>query len=193
MTAVSEENKQLARYLLQIFGGKPEVSAYWDESHQFSVDILSCLNQPQAGVTSYATVGLSDHPLMDDGQEFPARVELLAACHAEVTKFPNVLATAAFYIMKDKWFCSPGTIFKRMISEYNLSVTMEHLYFTAPFIWEDSLETLSLKSKTVAWLLAVPISDAEGRYKEQHGSERLEELFEEMGVDIFDLHRSSVV
>jgi hypothetical protein len=38
----------------------------------------------------------------------------------------------------------------------------------------------------------VPISDEEYRFLEEHGAERLEQLFQEKQIDVFDLSRASV-
>ena len=70
---------------------------------------------------------------------------------------------------------------------------MKHLFFTSPSLWQDNLETLDLETKKVAWLMAVPISEAERQYKEANGADALEDLFEEHQVDILDLTRKSVV
>jgi hypothetical protein len=47
--------------------------------------------------------------------------------------------------------------------------------------------------KTVAWLLAVPISDAEAQLRAERGSDALETRFEEAEIDIFNPNRHSVV
>jgi len=45
----------------------------------------------------------------------------------------------------------------------------------------------------VTWLWARPISAAESRFIAEQGNERLEELLEEAGADVFDTHRPSIV
>ena len=62
-----------------------------------------------------------------------------------------------------------------------------------PFLWDETLRTLTLRDKRVAWLLAVPISDAELRYDERKGPDALESLFENQHIDVFDISRPSVV
>ena len=70
---------------------------------------------------------------------------------------------------------------------------MKHVFFTSPFLWENKLESLKLETKTVNWLLGIPISDAELDYRNENGVDALERLFEEKGIDVFDLERISVV
>jgi len=76
---------------------------------------------------------------------------------------------------------------------YELSKTMKHALFVPPFLWEEALETLELPERTVAWLLAVPISEAEYQFAEREGSEKLEDLFVKHQIDIFNLERESVL
>jgi hypothetical protein len=65
--------------------------------------------------------------------------------------------------------------------------------FLPPFLWEDKLTSLKLASKTVHFLLCVPITEAELAFKIRNGTSALEKLFEEQEINIFDLDRKSVV
>lgn len=193
MSDVSSENKIIAKTVATVFGGHPKVTCFWDENEKNHVDILTCEGQPQKGVTSYSTIGLSDAPLIKGEEEFGVRLELVGACASSCQDFGNVLSTAAFCIVNSKWFCSPGVIFPDIVSMYDCSSTMQHLFFAPPFLWSDELKTLELDSKTVAWLLAVPISEAELRYAESEGTEKLEELFEQHQIDVYDINRPSAI
>jgi hypothetical protein len=126
------------------------------------------------------------------GKEFPGRLEIAGACASQSELFANVISAAAFCVMRTNWLCRPGTVMRGYVHEYFSTTTVPHLYFTAPFLWEDSLKTLDCESKRVSWLLAVPISDAELAYLSQHGDDALETLFEREQIDIFDLDRPSV-
>lgn len=191
MASVSEENKIIAKTLVRAFGGKPSIRAYWDEREAFSVDILKCEDAPEVGVNSYGTVNLSDTPLFKEGIEYPVRAEILGVCQSDISEFPNLLSTCAFNIKKNRWFAAPSVVFPDVISMYEISTTMRHVAFFQPFIWENDLPTLELKSKTVDWLLAVPISDAEYRFALKQGFDELEEHFEAVQIDIFDVNRPS--
>jgi hypothetical protein len=161
--------------------------------------MLACSDY-QPGVTAFSTLGLSDHPLYKDGEEYPARLEIVGACiskyAAACTKrrqgFDNAISTAAFCIIDSQWFCNPGAIFPDAVAMYKLSKTMRHLFFVPPFLWEDDLKTVDLGKKKVSFLLATPISEAEYVFAQQNGSDALEEEFECENIDIFDLNRKSV-
>jgi len=195
VTDASQENKEIARRVASVFGGNPAVQRFYDESDEHFVDILASHDAPQEGLTSYSTIGLSDWGLFLDGKEYPARVELVGACESSVRCFEEVLATAAFCIINTKWFCAPGVIFEDVVAVHQCSKTMRHLMLIPPFLWDGQLETLTLEfpKKTVAWLLAVPVSQSELEYASKNGPDKLEDLFEQEQIDIFDIDREPVV
>lgn len=80
MTEVSDSSKAVAKTAAAAFGGKPKVTRFWDDDHHNSVDILSCEDGPQKGVTAYSTVGLSDWPLYYGDEEYHTRLEMVGAC-----------------------------------------------------------------------------------------------------------------
>ena len=194
MGNVSEQQKNIAKHLAMVFSvDKPPIIQYWDDQRKSDVYLLQAENVPQLGVTSFATIGLSDHPLFFEGKEFEARVELVGACHSGCPNYANVLATAAFCIINSKWFCAPGMIFPGVLDMYDLSSTMSDIYFAHPFLWGDRLMSTILGGRTIAWLLAVPVSKAETEFARKFGPKKLEELFVEKDIDIFNLNRASVI
>ncbi|GII82082.1 hypothetical protein Ssi03_00720 [Sphaerisporangium siamense] len=70
---------------------------------------------------------------------------------------------------------------------------MKNFVFLSPFLWDDPFEAMELDDKKVAWLLAVPISDAELQYALDRGVPELESILEANSIDMFDLNRSSVL
>lgn len=194
----SPENRKIYQHVIDEFTSVT-VRGNADDNKAHFIDIAEARNCPERGVISYATLGLSDYPLIFKGEEYSVRIELLGASYQRFAKrtedFSSALATASFFIMKNKWFCAPGMVFARMLDYYNLSRTLYHLLFVPPALWDNHFNTvLDLGSKRVTWLLAVPISDAEAQLvHEQQSSEQLETLLERYEVDIFDLNRRSVV
>lgn len=178
--------------MASVFEGKPQVLRYWDNSESKFVDLVSSVDQPCDGVTSFGTVGLSDYPLIQDGKEFPARLEIVGAVESNTAFFAEILTTAAFQVINQQWFCCPGSILQNVIDMYIPSLEMKHLLFTSPFLWDDFSST-DFDDITVAWLLAIPISDNEKKYADVNRYEKLEELFEEKEIDIYDLNRSSIL
>lgn len=193
------ENKALAKYVLNIFGGTPNVKEYLDEEEKLSIDLLSCpytdpdTEEKLKEVTYYCTLGLSDYPMHQDGKEFAVRLEIVGACYKDVKWFPNTLATSAFYVIKKGWLCRPGVVLSNIVHMYEPTSKLQHLYFTAPFLWENELKTIQLETKKVSWLMAIPITDSEYKYLQQYGDEKFEELLQENEIDICDIERESIV
>jgi antitoxin YqcF len=88
MSATSQQ-KELANHTASAMRvEKPPISRYWDENEKSSVYILEAADRPQRGVISYATIGLSDHPLVFKGREFGTRVELVGLVGPHILDFP---------------------------------------------------------------------------------------------------------
>jgi len=137
---------------------------------------------------------MSEAPLLHEGRELRARAELVGACSTVAEAFPNLLATAAFFVVNSGYLAAPGVILPDVLAIYPyLSSTMEHLLLLPPFLWEGRLETLQGAEHPVAWLLASPISEAERLYTEEHGVSALEMVFERQQIDVFDLNRPSAL
>ncbi len=190
---VSEQNKIIARYVTGAFGGTPHVREFVHDTEPLTIDILWCDDRPVERATSYSTIGLSGYPMRSNGDEYPTRLEIAGACGSDAKKFPNVLSTAAFIVMRSGRLFSPGAVIPDCVSEYYQESTVPHLYFTSPFLWEDSLKTMELSSRKVSWLLAMPISQAEYDFLHERGDEELEKEFVKRQIDIYDLGRPSAV
>ena len=193
MTTPSPIHKSIARAAAAAFGGGPRVDRYWDDAHEASVDILTCVDSPWEGVTSYATIGVSEIPLVKDGKELAVRTELVGACGSQFDKFAKYLATAAFCIVKQRRFVAPDVVIPDVLSMYDPLANARHLLFVPPFLWDGRLVGIDVGTRRVEWLLAVPISDGELQMAESKSVAALREIFEERQIDIFDLRRPSVV
>lgn len=191
MTPVSEQNKLIARTVADVFGKKPSVSRYWDAKNKSHVDILVCNNTPSENINSYSTVSLSDFQIgLVDDRHFG--VELVTACSSSFTEMPNIVATCAFNVINSDYSIEPGITFPNVIDMYDTNLTMKHVLFVPPFLWEKKFETLILEQKTVTWLMLVPISESELKFAEQYGSSSLEKIFETEQINVFDLNRNPV-
>ena len=193
----TKENKMLAKFMRDTFGGNTNaatVFTYKKNDESLSIPILSCPESPWEGFKTYATIGLSDYPMYDDGEdeEFHVRLEIIGVSTSDIDWFPNILATCGFYLIQEGWLFSPGYVLKNIAPVYDPDIQLKHVYFSEPFVWEE-LHPLQLETKKVAWLLCILISDAECDYREQNGSDKFETLLESNDVQIFDLARKSVL
>jgi hypothetical protein len=190
---ISPENRRIARQLAAVFGGTPHVGEYRNTTDTLSVDIFSCRDRPVGGVTSYSTIRLSDHPMPWGEGEFPARLELAGACVSTVTSFPNLLASAAFHIVQSHAVYHPGAVIPDLARQTQGSSTLPHVYLTAPFLWGDALNMLDCGTKSVAWLLAMPISESEYAFLQAHGDRAFERALQEQNTDFCNPDRAPVV
>lgn len=189
---ISHQNKKIAKTAATAFGGKPIVVQYWDDDKKHCIELLHCADRPFTHITSYTTIGLADYTIGYSVDDVPLRIELIGVADARFIDFPNVLASCAFHVIHEQQSCAPGTVFQNVVSMYFPDSAMAHVLFVPPFLWEGHLDTIHFPDKKVAWLLAVPISEQELQYATSHGMERLESVFEEAQIDIFDLYRKSV-
>ena len=191
---VSNDNKELAKYITTIVGINRKIERFWDDKNQNYLDIFNCDDPVDINIKFYGTIGLSDYQniieMGDGNKNIP--VEFIMAGYKEYDEIPNILSTCGFYLLKDKWNCQPGSVFMSMVDFY-YEKEMRHIMFVPPFLWEEKLEPLKLENKTVYWLLAIPISEAELQYRNKNGFDALQELFEESGINIFDLDRKSII
>ncbi|WP_234407857.1 suppressor of fused domain protein [Anaerosinus massiliensis] len=193
MMSVSNEKKQLANYVANIFDGKASVFTYGDDNEKSKIAILHAEESPNVGETSYSTIGLSDYNIDLDVESGPLRVEIVAAAPSDLKEYGNVISTCAFNIINSGYSCFPGTIYPDVVQMYYPDYHMKHIMFVSPFLWDEKLETKNMEDKIIAWLQAIPISESEYQYVEKNGVEIFLDLLEKSNIDILDLDRESVV
>ena len=191
--SVSDEAQQIARVLADTFRvgptTQPEMRRYGDAGDKGTVDLLCCADSPMEGVTAYGTVRLSDHALSNAGG---LRVEIVGAFPTALPAFAKVMAACAFNVINDGAPLRPGMIHGHAMGD--LSTTLRHVMFVQPFLWgDDRPETLTLSDRTVTWLMAVPITEAERIYAVENGSNALEQLLERENVNVLHPNRPSAV
>jgi antitoxin YqcF len=191
VSSVGESARAAARAAAAAFGGTPQVSTYYDRDETSSVDILACKDETALDFVRYSTLGL--HMLTNMVDEDDIRIEMAAVARHDVVEFPNLLATAAFYFIKNRWQCAPGVVYRSLLNEYGLSPTLEHVMWVEPFEW-DQLGSVDVGGGvTIHWLLAIPISEAERRFLVDRGLDELEKIFIDREIEYFDLNRQSLV
>lgn len=188
--------KDLYSQIKELFGGgKPIVDRYAEDDEDPNwVDVMRTADCPQAGVTSYATLGMSrfDNGGLESGGK-PLRVELLAACQSEFTHMADGLSSCALNVAKSGYQVTPGVVHPNVLNLYEPGIVLKHLLLVPPFVWERQPPSRYLAEMTITWLMAIPIADSEIEYARLHGTDRLEELFVEHQIDVFDIGRAPVV
>lgn len=192
MSTISADNKSIAHLIMEAFGGKPIVREYLHDDLPLKMPVASLVDIPDIGVTSYSTIGLSDAALQSGDGEFVTRIELCAAADSSLNFVPNIIASAAFNILRKRIHHRSGNVMPNYVKEYYVDAKCPHLYFTSPFLWKNEFGSVRLQYKTVSWLLCFPISQKEYLYLEENGNDKFESLFQEAKMNIFDIDRESV-
>lgn len=183
-------NEKLAfNELVRLWGSRPKVFRYGDDAESSFVNIAHFEDSPVDGVTSVATLGLSDHDL-GLGQ---VRVELIGAFPSSFKEGVNVAATCAFNAFKDGVRTVPNAVHSSVLSLYRSNVALPHIMLVDPFLWDNGPSTLDAAGLKIAWLMMVAISESERVFAGEHGGTALASRFEKAQIDIFDLDRPSVV
>ena len=190
MSSVADSARAAARAAIAAFGGKPEVHAHRDDDRSHSVDIVSCRDRPSPGLVCYSTLTL--HLVPNEIDDDDIRVELAGVAEASAADFPNLLATAAFYVIKNRWKAGPGIVFPSLLKEYKLSDTLEHLIWVEPFEWTQ-LGSVDVGGLTIHWLQGIPISESERHYLMENGYWKFEALMIDREVDYWDLNRRPII
>lgn len=189
MSTPPEAHKAWARHFRSLVPGDVAVARFRDEDETHAIDIVTS-TQPDGLVA--ATIGLMEHD-QAAATGTPVRTELIMDSRGEVPELQNILATTAFFVMKDGWRIRPGIVFERMVEMYRPDLDLPHVYFTAPFQWDGAMTSVELPTRTIHPMLAVPISTSESRMVAEAGGEALESRWESAGTDVLDWKRSSAV
>ena len=150
------------------------------------------MDRPLPGVVSYTTIGLSDTDVVT-GSAPPSHLELAAACARIGPCFPiswprrRCCSSAA--TRKQGPEVKPGDAVRDVIAEFYPRDGVKHLYLTSPFLWGQRLQALRGEAKSIAWLLAVPVTSDELHYLEAQGGDGLEPLYRQRRIDMYSLGR----
>jgi len=193
MKKVSPENQNLAQFVGKVFGGDWSMAAHNDENGQAVVYTLAGKDKTKPGVLSHATIGLSDYQLGQDKSGISLGAELVCGGYERFDYIDLALANAARFVMGNSLKFKPGTIFANLLSDFDDNSQMNHILFAVPSLWNNQLYPLQFQTKTVLWLQAIPISDSEKEYGEQHGPDALGNKLTGGKIDLYDLRRESVV
>jgi hypothetical protein len=188
-SAPSAENRQVARVVDEAFGGERKATEHSNrDGHQFH--LLTSPDTPQKGLISFCTIGLSDFQPEGKHQP-PLGVELTAV--SPYAEFADVVTATGLYAIQHGWLLRPGLVVLGVVAEQLRDAPLPHLLLLEPFLWDEQLDPRVLTTKTVAWVLGVPISQAEAQYSHDHGFAALDHLFGQAQPDHFDLSRASIV
>lgn len=156
------------------------------------VDLVTAINSPRTGVNSFSTIGLSVMPIGYLSGSIYLGAELVGAVEAGFDRYIDVLSACVDDILHFKPRLFPGAVYKDAFRNTYPEINVKHLIFDTPCGWDKDLLTLDLVTRQTAWLMAVPVTDAELRLYSDSDSGELQERFEAQSTNLFDLNRLSV-
>jgi len=178
--------KAWVSHLQDSTAGQWSVTNYHDDTKGHSILIF---NSTDTEGTLLSTVGLMDVNISAIADK-ELRTEILLDHRGRAQHDANVLATIAFYVLKNKWRPSPGVVFEEMVTFYLPETTLPHVLFIPPYQWTDSRMTKATVGEFLIHpLLAVPISESERRIVSSYGYERLQTVWEDSQTDVLDWNR----
>ena len=179
-----------AKYLRsKVPGDAIHVRRHYDDAEQHAIAIFTSENAH--GVVA-ATVGVME---VDQrrGEGPPLATEILLDARGRRPYAADVLATVAFFILKDGWRVRPGVTFADIIPMYAPELRVKHMLFTPAFQWQEGMTRVTLTDRTIYPLLAVPITDEELELVKSRGADVLEERWIRSSTDVLDWSREGVV
>jgi antitoxin YqcF len=193
ISKATDDNRSIVDLFVEKFGVPKKVRTHYDEPETSTIHIFNAPDCPNKGVTTYASIGVSDVPLFVKKKKQTFGLEILIASNTEEQYAANILSTACFCIMKDSWECYPGAVFPDIFSMYHKQSALKHGCFVDPFLWESSFQAVQLSKKKVAFLQLIGIAEQEYQHIEQFGFESLAKIFSEKEIDVLDFKRPSAV
>lgn len=191
MTA-SSSGRRIARAAADALGatGRPRMVRMYDEAETTHVDVMMVDDAPSLGLTAFSTMGLHTTINLLDGKDI--RVEFVVVAPTGTERVENLIAHAAFQVVKDAWLAAPGGVYPGLVTEYGLSEGLPHLMLTSPFPFANLARVSVEDAPTVHWLLAFAIAETERLYLYDHGLDAFEQLLEERDTPYWDLSRAPV-
>ncbi len=184
----SQAQKDWATLLKNRLAGTTSVRRYYNDSKTIEIPISATATAD--GIVA-ATVGLTDIN-QSRNPSVALYTELMMHSRDNDETICNVLSTIAIYILKDQWRANPGTIFNDQVALYFPKTKLPHIYFTAPFDWEN-WGRVALSDRVINPLLAIPVSEAEANFALTQSGQELEALWKNSGTDVFNWKRASAV
>lgn len=187
----SATGPRVARYLASGLGGSASVGFFGDQDERTRTPILTCLGAPGPGWATSSTVELHRVPNLIDGRD--VRVELMACAAESDPGLPDLLATAAFTVIKDGWLAAPGVVFPDLVAMYVPGTTTPHVMWAEPVNLPELSSVEITGVGDVHWLLAIPLSTAEVQFLHENGYDALDARLGSAGAEYVDLRRPSTV
>lgn len=151
-------------------------------------------NQPNEGITSYVSLGLSNHVLyLTESKDI--RIELLISLYNNYLKenIVDVLLSVSEEILTKHRAPLRGNVIKTKSTFLN-NLNVAGFYITHPVFFEEDFWVYENSEPSVVFLWLIPINQKEINFIELNGWDKFEDLLEEKDdCDFWDLQRNSII
>lgn len=187
----TENSSSLPEHYEQYLG---RIAKGWsDDKRMHGIQVICFENQPEAGVMTYATLGLSRH-IVDLLGKKQIRQELLISANES---FPSdavaglMLSLAEHVLQRGKALLrgeviGPGT-------PIVTGSTLSALYVTNPSPFDDALTRFTSESPATVFAYLVPVTELEAALVHEKGWRWFEDQLERQNPDIWNLVRTETV
>ena len=191
---IVSEDKHIERLLANAFGGPPNLQRISHVTRKYETTVLSVPGHPEPELSSLATIGLWRTPLTAPKVLETQRLELVGIFDSAKEGCLEVLAAAAFRIMRTKKYLTPGNVIQDCLHEWYPKASVPHLYFVDASQWSfPQLKPAVMGALTIRFLEALPIAEAEYQFLQEHGTRALEAKLLGASARLWDLKRPSSV
>ncbi len=153
---------------------------------KYNITISLYENIPFEGVRTYSTLGMNKYYI---GYYF----EFIFVCGNMFNKneIASFLTSFSEYLIEENKSVRHGDVIS-----FDFTLTsdtkMNSLYFTLPFYFDQNLQQLDLKERSVIFPLIIPVYDQEAELIKEKGWNAFEEFLEANEIDnLWDLKRES--
>lgn len=146
---------------------------------------------PVTGLTTFATLGLSNHELTQSSGR-PIRAELVLSCWNRYRdiEVPAILDLVAEDLTDSGTLPSRGSIVGPAGPLFN-GFSLTALYCSTPFLFPDDFATWTGSSPPTVMMQLIPVTDDESSLVRTKGWDSFEDHLEKHDPDLFDLRRGS--
>jgi hypothetical protein len=171
-----------------------EIARGWsDEKRMHGIQVVSFDSQPEAGVRTFATLGLSRHIVALSGTR-RIRQELLMSANEGFSADAAaglVMSLAEHVLQRGKAFLRGEVIGPE--TPVIAGSTLTAIYVTNPSPFDKSLTEFSSELPATVFAYLIPITEAEKALVRERGWNWFEDELERQNPDIWDLGRTDTI
>lgn len=149
--------------------------------------------EPWEGVSTFASIGLSDRPLRSsNGRMFRQELLMGARDRFAASEVASTLLTFAQHLGANGRALLRGEVVGPAAPIVPGS-PLNSLYASLPAVYDDRLWTLDTTEPTTVFVWLIPLQEREAAFVRCEGWEAFEDMLEKADPDLFDLRRPEVL